>query len=589
MEEKQKAESDLFLAEALRRASYAFGSGYPDGQLYICNQAFCDLTGYTEEELQEMSWAVDITPEEWREFEAEKLAELLRTDQPQRYEKEYFHKDGTRVPIEIETHVIRDDDGDPKWYYAFVKDISERKQATDALGSLYQISRDLNAAQDERDLLDALSRSARESGAFSAALMYIDLDESGDPAWFEVASVWQEDGDYPVPPGTRVPAPEYPFAPLFIAAPEEPQFIADVMTDERVDDSLRETLEPLSVRGMLFIPLTQANRWLGVLALAWDEPHEFGEQAREFYRAIMQLAGPAVENRRLLNEMENIVRQRTVELQDAQQLLQLVLDTIPMGIYWKDRDLAYLGCNEPFARDASIESPEEILGKSDFDLGWASEADRYHLDDRHVIDSGEARLNYEETHTMPDGSQIWLKLSKAPLHDAAGQVKGIIGVYDDISAQKRAEAERERLQQEVIEAQQQAIRELSSPVIPIIDAPGGRGGVIVMPLIGSIDTMRARDITRSLLAGIRQHRAKVVILDVTGVSMVDSGVANHLNKTVQAARLKGARTIVTGISDAVAETIVDLGIDWSGIETLADLQTGLIVALNNLGIRLISK
>jgi rsbT co-antagonist protein RsbR len=66
-------------------------------------------------------------------------------------------------------------------------------------------------------------------------------------------------------------------------------------------------------------------------------------------------------------------------------------------------------------------------------------------------------------------------------------------------------------------------------------------------------------------------------------------VANHLNKTIQAARLKGARTIVTGISDAVAETIVDLGIDWSGIETLADLQTGLIVALNNLGIRLIGK
>lgn len=78
----------------------------------------------------------------------------------------------------------------------------------------------------------------------------------------------------------------------------------------------------------------------------------------------------------------------------------------------------------------------------------------------------------------------------------------------------------------------------------------------------------------------------MVTLDITGVPLVDSGVANHLNKTIQAARLKGAQTIVTGIADAVAEAIVDLGIDWSGIETLADLQTGLTVALNSLGIKL---
>jgi len=145
---------------------------------------------------------------------------------------------------------------------------------------------------------------------------------------------------------------------------------------------------------------------------------------------------------------------------------------------------------------------------------------------------------------------------------------------------KRETAERERLQQEVIEAQRHAIQELATPIIPVMDR------IIVMPLIGSIDTLRARDITRSLLAGIREHRAKVVILDITGVPVVDSGVAGHLNKTVQAARLKGARTIVTGISDAVAETIVDLGIDWSGIETLSDLQTGLITALDSLGIKL---
>jgi DNA-binding LacI/PurR family transcriptional regulator/anti-anti-sigma regulatory factor len=146
---------------------------------------------------------------------------------------------------------------------------------------------------------------------------------------------------------------------------------------------------------------------------------------------------------------------------------------------------------------------------------------------------------------------------------------------------EREIVERERLQEEIIEAQQRALQELSTPIIPVMDR------IIVMPLIGSIDTLRARDITRALLAGIREYRAKVVILDITGVPIVDSGVANHLNKTVQAARLKGARTIVTGISDAVAETIVDLGIDWGDIETLSDLQTGLVGALESLGIQVI--
>ncbi len=117
-----------------------------------------------------------------------------------------------------------------------------------------------------------------------------------------------------------------------------------------------------------------------------------------------------------------------------------------------------------------------------------------------------------------------------------------------------------------------------------MDTP--QGGIIVVTLMGSIDSMRARDITRALLAGSGKNQAKVVILDITGVPIVDSGVASHLNKTIQAAQLKGARTIVTGISEAVAEAIVDLGIDWGGLDTLADLQTGLVVALDSLGIKL---
>jgi rsbT co-antagonist protein RsbR len=147
-------------------------------------------------------------------------------------------------------------------------------------------------------------------------------------------------------------------------------------------------------------------------------------------------------------------------------------------------------------------------------------------------------------------------------------------------------AEQEQLQQQIIETQQQALKELSTPVIPLINAINGRDGIIMMPLVGRVDTLRARNITRALLAGISRYRAGVVIVDITGVPVVDSDVANHLNKTMQTVRLKGAQTIVTGISDAVAESIVDLGIDWNAMTTLSDLQTGLITALHLLGVEL---
>lgn len=274
------------------------------------------------------------------------------------------------------------------------------------------------------------------------------------------------------------------------------------------------------------------------------------------------------------------VLQAEITRRESQRMLQLVLDTIPIRVFWKDKELNYLGCNRLFAQDAGAFTPEEMVGKNDYLMGWADQAELYRADDRQVIESGQAKIGYEEPQTTPNGSTIWLRTNKIPLCDSSGNIFGMLGTYDDITKQKLAEEERQRLQQELIEAQQRAIRELSTPIIPVMER------IIVMPLIGSIDTMRARDITRTLLAGIRENRAKVVILDITGVPLVDSGVANHLNKTIQAARLKGARTIVTGVSDAVAETIVDLGIDWGEIETLADLQTGLVVALASLGIKL---
>ncbi len=179
-----------------------------------------------------------------------------------------------------------------------------------------------------------------------------------------------------------------------------------------------------------------------------------------------------------------------------------------------------------------------------------------------------------------DGTLFEASAVLFPLQYSQGKPVGVSAISRDITNLKATETERERLQQEIIEAQREALKELSTPVIPVVDR------ILVMPLVGSIDSLRAREIMRTVLQGISQHRAKVIILDVTGVAVMDTGIVNHLNKTIQAARLKGARTIVTGISNAVAEAIVDLGIDWGAVETLRDLQTGLRIALEQMGITL---
>ena len=154
------------------------------------------------------------------------------------------------------------------------------------------------------------------------------------------------------------------------------------------------------------------------------------------------------------------------------------------------------------------------------------------------------------------------------------------GNLTETTTRLQAMIEQQQQQIQVIQAQQQTIQELSTPIIPVMN------NIIVIPIVGVIDTARARDITRRLLAGIQEHKASIVIIDLTGVAIVDTGVANYLHKTIQAARLKGARVIITGISEAVAETIVDLGIDWSHVETLTDLQMGLSSALRRLGKRI---
>jgi rsbT co-antagonist protein RsbR len=137
--------------------------------------------------------------------------------------------------------------------------------------------------------------------------------------------------------------------------------------------------------------------------------------------------------------------------------------------------------------------------------------------------------------------------------------------------------ERER----VIREQQEAIRVLSTPVLQV------RERLLILPIIGVIDPQRARQLTEQLLRGIRMNRAKVVVIDITGVPVMDETVANHLVQTVEAARLLGATVIITGLSPEIAQTLVTIGVDLGKMNTVGDLQGGIEEAERALGYKVV--
>ena len=169
-----------------------------------------------------------------------------------------------------------------------------------------------------------------------------------------------------------------------------------------------------------------------------------------------------------------------------------------------------------------------------------------------------------------DGSQFPLDLAIGEMR--LGEQHHYIGIAHDLTERKREAEERARLQEQIIQAQAATLAELSTPLIPISD------DVLVMPLVGSIDSQRAQLVIETLLHGIEERSARVALLDITGVPMVDTQVAQALLQAAQSVRLLGARVVLTGIRPEVAQMLVGLGVNMREIETHSTLQSGIAFA-----------
>ncbi len=218
---------------------------------------------------------------------------------------------------------------------------------------------------------------------------------------------------------------------------------------------------------------------------------------------------------------------------------------------------------------------EEVLGKH-FSCFYPSESVQRGVPEQELnIAAKEGRFEDEGWRMRKDGKQFWASVVISALRDKDGTLRGYGKVTRDLSERKLTE---ERIQQ-----QSREIMELSTPVMQVWQ------GVVVAPLIGSLDSQRTQQFMERLLTRIVETNSPMALVDIMGVPTVDTQTAQHLIETISAVRLLGAQVVLTGVRPAIAQTLVHLGIDLSDITTRSSLAAGLLVALDMLNLQVVPK
>ena len=218
---------------------------------------------------------------------------------------------------------------------------------------------------------------------------------------------------------------------------------------------------------------------------------------------------------------------------------------------------------------------EEILGKH-FSCFYPEDAIQRGLPERELrVAAKEGRFEDEGWRVRKGGKTFWASVVLTAIHEKDGTLRGYGKVTRDLTERKQTE---ERLQQ-----QSREIMELSTPVMQVWQ------GVVVAPLIGSLDSQRTQQFMERLLNRVVETNSPMALVDIMGVPMIDTQTAQHLIETISAVRLLGAQVVLTGVRPAIAQTLVHLGIDLSDITTRSSLAAGLLVALDMLNLQVVSK
>jgi len=251
--------------------------------------------------------------------------------------------------------------------------------------------------------------------------------------------------------------------------------------------------------------------------------------------------------------------------------LRETLDSLMEGCQIIGYDWRYLYVNDAVANHGRT-TKEKLLGKTMMEAYPGIEKTEMFAALQKCMKERVA-TRMENEFQFPDGKKGWFELSIQPAPE------GIVILSVDITKRKTAE-EKLKTQMQELKEREEMIRKLSTPIVEV------EKGIAMLPMVGILDTARAKQLTESILEHIAKEKIDMIVMDVTGISTIDTQVANHILRTVQAVRLMGSDIIVTGIRPDVAATLVALGVDLSAIVTCGTLREGLEYAYVKLGLRL---
>ncbi|OGR34245.1 MAG: hypothetical protein A2051_08390 [Desulfovibrionales bacterium GWA2_65_9] len=404
--ERKRAEEGLRASEERYRGLYQntpamLHSMDRNGRLAYVSDTWCEKLGYFREEVLGRS-VLDFLTEESKTVALEiSWPQFYSTGQVKEIPYRFVTKDGRILEILLSATAERDTDGTIARSLAVLSDVTERKRAEEALRS----SRDELAAN-QRKL--SLAMELAEMGTWECdrnANEFI----FNDQFYALYGTSCEREG------GARMSTEAY--AHNFLPAEEVP-LVAAALAEQSA--AAPQTLfSPLEHR---IIRRDGAMRTIRVhYAGIWDESG--------------RLLGTYGANQDITER-----KQAEEALRENRRVLQTILNTVPQSIVWKDRQSVIMGCNMAFAHDAGLSNPQDIVGKTDFDLPWLpEESEAYRADDSQVMATQMGKLHYVESQVQHDGRKIWLETSKLPLLDESGEAVGVMAIYEDITERKRAE------------------------------------------------------------------------------------------------------------------------------------------------------
>ena len=435
----------------------------------------------------------------------------------------------------------------------------------------------LNEAQSHPELIDMVVRFVAPLEVGRALMFLYDpaTTEDAAPSSATVVAAWARQLSATSTVGHKVDLQLSPLTPLLL--PETVLLHEDTAKVNDYPEATRRALELSGLRGLLSAPLYLRNKLIGRLLLGWAEPRRFSFHDTRLLRAIadqtstvaarLLLQDESTRHLRALTELRDQLAHRVEEQTAELRVFKALADNAPDGIFvtrGKDSEVIYANRSLLTMLQRTEITPALVTKGLTLEGNERRQELATHLAAKGYF-QGTFHFQAADDTIVP--AQLSIFSVSADGSDPSSAT--FAGIAHDIRDQLRSEAERIALKEQVIAAQKASLRELGAPIIPVTD------GVIVMPLIGALDSDRAQQVMETLLQGVQDAHAHTVLVDVTGVRTIDTHTAGSLIRVSQSVRLLGAQVILTGLRPEVAQTLVSLGVDVSGLSTMATLQSAI--------------